>query len=55
MYRTTVEEAIKTIKIATKEALKSKESAVKFLFDAGIMREKEYKQKLKQFSKEKLN
>ncbi len=55
MYKTTVEEAIETIKSATKKALKSKETAIKFLFDAGIIEEKEYKRKIKIFAKEKLN
>ena len=55
MHKTTIKETIEAIHSATKEALKSKESAVKFLFDAGIIKEKEYKQKLKLFAKEKLN
>jgi hypothetical protein len=55
MYRTTIEEAVEAVKTATKEASKTKESMIKFLFDAGIIKEKEYKQKLKIFAKEKLN
>jgi hypothetical protein len=33
-----IEEQIETIKQATKEASKSKETAIKFLRDAGILR-----------------
>jgi hypothetical protein len=54
MYRTTIEEAVEAVKTATREASKTKESMIKFLFDAGIIKEKEYKQKLKIFAKENL-
>jgi hypothetical protein len=52
MYRTTIEEAVEAVKTATREASKTKESMIKFLFDAGIIKEKEYKQKLKIFAKQ---
>ncbi len=40
MTQIAIQTQIEVIKKATKEALKSKESALKFLVDAGIIREK---------------
>jgi hypothetical protein len=48
MHKSTIDETLEAIKTATKEALKSREASLKFLFDATIIGEKEYKKLLKQ-------
>lgn len=55
MYQSTIDETLQAIKSTTDKAMQSKEASLKYLFDAGFIKEKEYKQKLKLFSKEKLN
>jgi hypothetical protein len=55
MYNNTIEETLEAIRNTTKKALESKEYAIKLLFDIGVIKEKEYKQKLKLYKKEKLN
>lgn len=54
MYQSTIEETLQAIENVTKKAMESKEYAIKLLFDAGVIKEKEYLRKLKLFSKEKL-
>ncbi len=55
MQKSTIEETLEAIENTRKKALESKEYAIKLLFDIGVIKEKEYKQKLKLYSKEKLN
>jgi hypothetical protein len=55
MHKSTIDETLEAIENVSKKAAQSKEYTIQFLFDAGIINEKEYKQKLKLFAKEKLN
>jgi hypothetical protein len=55
MYNDTIEETLEALRNTSKKASESKEFAIQLLFDIGVIKEKEYKQKLKLYKKERLN